>query len=131
MFRAWFPRITAFGNALTRRHLEWIFRAASTRPLTVICLFAGAVALSLAMSSSIHFETDIFRLFPSRQAASFKELITDVLIVFRHHVSKPAGASLAVDPLLLSSAMTWAPRSRIRADTSMLSRVTTIVAMEP
>jgi hypothetical protein len=69
MFRAWYPRIIAAGNVLTRRHLEWIFRAASTRPLTVICLFAGAVALSVASISSIQFETDIFRLFPSRQPA--------------------------------------------------------------
>jgi len=69
MFRTWFSRITAAGNALTQRHLEWIFRVSSTRPLTVISLFAGAVALSVTLISSIHFETDIFRLFPSRQPA--------------------------------------------------------------
>jgi len=69
MPRTWYARITAAGNALTRRHLEWIFRASSTRPLTVIGLFAGAVVLSVALISTIHFETDIFRLFPSRQPA--------------------------------------------------------------
>jgi len=69
MFRAWFSRIAAAGNALTRRHLAWVFRAATASPLTVICLFACAVALSVAMIFSIHFETDIFRLFPSRQPA--------------------------------------------------------------
>jgi predicted RND superfamily exporter protein len=69
MFLAWVRRIIAAGNALTRRHLEWIFRTATTRPLTIICLFAGAVALSAASISSLHFETDIFRLFPSRQPA--------------------------------------------------------------
>ncbi|KAA0895055.1 MMPL family transporter [Oryzomonas rubra] len=69
MFRAWSSRIIAASNSLTRRHLEWVFRVASTRPLAVICLFAAAVVLAVAMITSIHFETDIFRLFPSRQPA--------------------------------------------------------------
>jgi len=69
MSRAWYSRIIATANGLTRRHLEWIFRAASARPLTIICLFTGLVALSAASIASLHFETDIFRLFPSRQPA--------------------------------------------------------------
>ncbi|QEM70187.1 MMPL family transporter [Geobacter sp. FeAm09] len=65
----WCSRIIAAGDSLTRRHLGWVFRTASTRPRVVISLFAAAVALSVAMITSIHFETDIFRLFPSRQPA--------------------------------------------------------------
>jgi predicted RND superfamily exporter protein len=64
-----FYRITAFCNALTRRHLEWIFRLTTSRPLPVMCLFVLMLVISATVISSIRFDTDIFRLFPTRQPA--------------------------------------------------------------
>ncbi len=69
MDRNLFYRITSFCNALTRRHLEWIFRLTTSRPLPVICLFVLMLIFSAAVITSIRFDTDIFRLFPTRQPA--------------------------------------------------------------
>lgn len=64
-----FSRLTHACNALTRRHLELIFRLATSRPLPVLSLFGVMVVLAAVVISSIHFDTDIFRLFPTRQPA--------------------------------------------------------------
>ncbi|HPX60705.1 MAG TPA: MMPL family transporter [Deltaproteobacteria bacterium] len=57
-------RITAFTNAMTRKHLEWIFHITSRAPFKV----ALATILLLICSGVIifrsGFESDIFRLFP-------------------------------------------------------------------
>ncbi|GFE61049.1 MMPL family transporter [Geobacter sp. AOG2] len=67
--RTWFSRITAAGNALTRRHLEWIFRLTVRSPRVVIAASLILLALSLTVIATIRFEGDIFRLFPSRLPA--------------------------------------------------------------
>lgn len=64
-----FKTITNFVNNLTRRHLEWIYRVTTTRPLLVLLCFAFAMLLSIASIFSTRFESDIFQLFPSRQPA--------------------------------------------------------------
>ncbi len=64
-----FKTITNFVNNLTRRHLEWIYRVTTTRPLLVLLCFAFAMLLSIASIFSIRFDSDIFQLFPSRQPA--------------------------------------------------------------
>ncbi|MEI6209557.1 MAG: MMPL family transporter [Desulfuromonadales bacterium] len=64
-----FSRITTTANALTRRHLEWIFRLSTTRPLMVLTVFATAMLISAGAIVSTSFETDIFRIFPTRQPA--------------------------------------------------------------
>lgn len=62
-------RLTALANSLTRRHLEWIFRTTTTRPLAVVSAFFIALLVSLAVISTTRFDTDIFQLFPTRQPA--------------------------------------------------------------
>ncbi|MBC7961824.1 MAG: MMPL family transporter, partial [Steroidobacteraceae bacterium] len=64
-----FSTITTCVNNLTRRHLEWIYRLTTTRPLLVLLCFALAMLLSTASIFSIRFDSDIFQLFPSRQPA--------------------------------------------------------------
>lgn len=52
---------------LIHRHLEWMFRVTTARPGLVI-LFAFFLLVPAALSiSSIRFETDIFKLFPSEK----------------------------------------------------------------
>lgn len=69
MLRDMIHRVLAFFNALTIRHLTWLFRLTTLRPLPVLCLFFIALLLSVASISLVRFETDIFQLFPSRQPA--------------------------------------------------------------
>lgn len=64
-----FTKITNFVNGLTRRHLEWIYRLTTVRPLLVLIGFAFALLLSVASIFSTRFDSDIFQLFPSRQPA--------------------------------------------------------------
>ncbi|MBL0226521.1 MAG: MMPL family transporter [Geobacteraceae bacterium] len=64
-----FSRITAAGNRLTQRHLEWIFRVTTTRPTLVIAAFLLALILSSASIATVRFDTNIFNLFPSKQPA--------------------------------------------------------------
>jgi len=64
-----FSRFTALCNALTLRHLEWILRLATSRPLSLLALFLVMLVLSATVIASTHFDTDIFRLFPNRQPA--------------------------------------------------------------
>lgn len=69
MLRIPFSRIPAFCNRLTIWHLELIFRLTTRRPAPVLALFAATFAMALTVIMSTHFDTDIFRLFPSRQPA--------------------------------------------------------------
>lgn len=62
-------RLTTRFNALTRRHLERVFRLATGSPRQVLLSFLLIIALSCLSISTIRFETDIFRLFPARQPA--------------------------------------------------------------
>jgi len=62
-------RIVTFFNLATRRHLEWVFRITTTRPLSALGAFVAAMLVSAALIATIRFETDIFQLFPSRQPA--------------------------------------------------------------
>lgn len=64
-----FTKITNFVNDLTRRHLEWIYRLTTTRPLLVLICCACALLLSTASIFSTRFDSDIFQLFPHRQPA--------------------------------------------------------------
>lgn len=69
MPKSLFSSITSSVNALTRRHLEWIFRLTTTRPLIVLAVFAAAMLLSSASIMSTRFDSDIFQLFPNRLPA--------------------------------------------------------------
>ena len=62
-------RLTSRFNALTRRHLEWIFTITTTRPLAVMGGFFVALFLSIAVICTTRFDSDIFQLFPTRQPA--------------------------------------------------------------
>lgn len=62
-------QLAAAVNDLTRRHLEWIFRITTRRPLPVIAASLLAVLLSAAVITTIRFDTDIFQLFPTRLPA--------------------------------------------------------------
>ncbi|MBC8019255.1 MAG: MMPL family transporter, partial [Verrucomicrobia bacterium] len=69
MFRALFSRSTSAVNALTHRHLEWIFRVTTRSPLRVIAASLLLVTLAAIMIATTRFESDIFRIFPSRLPA--------------------------------------------------------------
>ncbi|MDD2272261.1 MAG: MMPL family transporter [Desulfuromonadaceae bacterium] len=62
-------RLTSLFNALTRRHLEWLFRVTTTRPRAVLGAFFISLLISVAVISTTRFDSDIFQLFPSRQPA--------------------------------------------------------------
>lgn len=69
MFSDLFSRSTSVLNALTLRHLQWIFRVTTRSPLKVVAVSLLLVTLSAIMIASTRFEADIFRLFPSRLPA--------------------------------------------------------------
>jgi len=69
MLRHLFSRSTSAINALTQRHLQWIYRVTTRSPLKVIAVALLLVTLSAIMIASTRFEADIFRLFPSRLPA--------------------------------------------------------------
>ena len=60
--------ISATGSAVAA-HLKWIYRITATRPLRV--LLVSFLCLSLAALSIVHtrFQSDVFKLFPSRHGA--------------------------------------------------------------
>jgi predicted RND superfamily exporter protein len=62
-------RIVARFHHASQRHLEWIFRITTTRPRLVLCAFLLALILSGVSITTIRFDTDIFRLFPTQQPA--------------------------------------------------------------
>jgi predicted RND superfamily exporter protein len=62
-------RIVARFHHASQRHLEWIFRITTTRPRLVLCAFLLALILSGISITTIRFDTDIFRLFPTQQPA--------------------------------------------------------------
>ena len=69
MLKAWFSSLTTTVNTLTCRHLEWIFRITTTRPLQVVMVFVCAMLLSGLSILSTRFDSDIFQLFPNRLPA--------------------------------------------------------------
>ncbi|MDA8414147.1 MAG: MMPL family transporter [Desulfobacteraceae bacterium] len=64
-----FSRLTAACNSLIRRHLEWIYRVTVHSPLRIVVASLVLTALALLVISTVRFEADIFRLFPSRLPA--------------------------------------------------------------
>lgn len=64
-----FARIPAFCNSLTRRHLEWVFKITFNSPRSVIIGALLLVSLAVATITTISFESDIFKLFPTRLPA--------------------------------------------------------------
>lgn len=62
-------RIVARFRHASQRHLEWIFRITTTRPRLVLCAFLLALILSGVSITTIRFDSDIFRLFPTQQPA--------------------------------------------------------------
>ena len=69
MIRKILSSLTLRFNSLTRRHLEWIYRITTTRPLAVLSAFSVALLLSVAVICTTRFDADIFQLFPTRQPA--------------------------------------------------------------
>jgi len=69
MLKRFVSQLAAICNEGTRRHLEWIFRITTRRPLTVITASLLAVFCSAAVICTITFDNDIFQLFPRRQPA--------------------------------------------------------------
>ena len=64
-----FSSPATYFNTLTQRHLEWIFRITTTRPLQVVLIFVVALLLSGFSLLSTRFDSDIFQLFPKRLPA--------------------------------------------------------------
>lgn len=64
-----FSRLTAASNSLIHRHLEWIYRVTSRSPRKIAASALVLTALALGVISTVRFEADIFRLFPSRLPA--------------------------------------------------------------
>jgi predicted RND superfamily exporter protein len=64
-----FSTLTSRFNALTRGHLEWIYRVTTTRPRAVLSAFFLALLLSISVICTTRFDADIFQLFPERQPA--------------------------------------------------------------
>jgi hypothetical protein len=69
MLSSLFSRVTAACNSAIHRHLEWIYRVTSRSPLKIAVSSLILTALALLVISSVRFEADIFRLFPSRLPA--------------------------------------------------------------
>lgn len=59
-------KIVSISNSLIRRHLEWIFAATSTKPTSVFVVCCLVFLLSCLSVTRIHFEADIFKLFPQK-----------------------------------------------------------------
>jgi len=64
----WARLIAATGTAVTA-HLKWICRITSTRPLRVLLVSLLCLLLATLSILSTRFESDVFKLFPSRQGA--------------------------------------------------------------
>ncbi|MDD5104309.1 MAG: MMPL family transporter [Desulfuromonadaceae bacterium] len=59
-------KIVAASNTLIRRHLQWIYTVTTTKPLTVFVACCLVFLLSCISITRIHFEADIFKLFPQK-----------------------------------------------------------------
>lgn len=59
-------KIVTASNSLVQRHLQWIYRITTTRPLLVFIACSLAFLLSCISIARISFEADIFRLFPQK-----------------------------------------------------------------
>ena len=58
--------IVSTSNDLIRRHLQWISFVTTTKPAAVFIVCCLVFVLSLFSISRIHFEADIFKLFPQK-----------------------------------------------------------------
>lgn len=59
-------KIVSTSNAIVRKHLQWIYVATTTKPLTVFVACCLVFVLSCFSITRIHFEADIFKLFPQK-----------------------------------------------------------------
>lgn len=59
-------KIVSSSNALIRKHLQWVYSVTTTKPMTVFIACCLVFALSCVSISRIHFEADIFKLFPKK-----------------------------------------------------------------
>src|SRR5512133_1155944 len=59
-------RIVSTSNSLIRKHLQWVYRVTTTKPMAVFVACCLVFALSCVSISRIHFEADIFKLFPQK-----------------------------------------------------------------
>ena len=60
--------VSALGGGVTA-HLKWIYRVTSTRPLQVLLVSLLCLLLSGVSILTTRFESDVFKLFPSRHGA--------------------------------------------------------------
>lgn len=59
-------RIVATSNTLIRRHLQWVYSVTTTKPMAAFVACCLVFVLSCFSISRIHFEADIFKLFPQK-----------------------------------------------------------------
>jgi predicted RND superfamily exporter protein len=59
-------RLTALTRAAIGAHLEWIYRVATRRPMRVIIYAIIILGLAFLSAGTLRFESDIFKLFPSK-----------------------------------------------------------------
>ncbi|MRR55845.1 MAG: RND transporter [Deltaproteobacteria bacterium] len=67
MAEHFFTRLTSFVHRGIRRHLEWIFRITTRRPLLVFVIAAFLLLPASLSILSTRFESDIFKLFPAEK----------------------------------------------------------------
>ncbi|WP_243373163.1 MMPL family transporter [Geotalea sp. SG265] len=58
--------IVSTSNSLIRKHLEWIYTVTTTKPALVFVVCCLVFLLSCLSITRIHFESDIFKLFPQK-----------------------------------------------------------------
>ena len=63
--RKQFVQITRYTRSAVETHLEWIYRISRMRPLRTIGCALLILFLAVISIRTVHFESDIFRLFPS------------------------------------------------------------------
>lgn len=59
-------KIVSTSNTLIRKHLDWIYSVTTTKPASVFVVCCLLFLLSCFSISRIHFEADIFKIFPQK-----------------------------------------------------------------
>lgn len=59
-------KIVSASNALIRRHLQWVYLVTTTKPVAAFVACCLVFVLSCVSITRIHFEADIFKLFPQK-----------------------------------------------------------------
>src|SRR5512136_1679088 len=59
-------KIVSTSNSLIRKHLEWVYIVTTTKPVLVFVVCCIVFLLSCLSITRIHFEADIFKLFPQK-----------------------------------------------------------------